>query len=209
MWVASPSVSPAPSPGTDQTKLMTSIARILPFAVPILALATVSTASSPPIAVDVLVAEIVAQNPERAFYLAEIDAARIGEKLSTRRTDPELSLELGRKRARDRAGVLAGEGTAWAVAVTQTFEWPGRLALRKAIANQQVELAELGLARFERALEAEAPQLAFGLHAAMRAWRPTALDTGEGTTLTPGRAVLLTLALTSFYIRRMLREEEL
>ncbi|GAA1446548.1 LysE family transporter [Mycobacterium cookii] len=38
--------------------------------------------------------------------------------------------------------------------------------------------------------------IAFGLHAAMRAWRPTALDTGEGTTLTPGRAVLLTLALT-------------
>ena len=38
--------------------------------------------------------------------------------------------------------------------------------------------------------------IAFGLHAAMRAWRPTALDTGEGATLTPGRAVLLTLALT-------------
>ncbi len=38
--------------------------------------------------------------------------------------------------------------------------------------------------------------IAFGLHAAMRAWRPTALATGEGTALTPGRAVLLTLALT-------------
>jgi L-lysine exporter family protein LysE/ArgO len=38
--------------------------------------------------------------------------------------------------------------------------------------------------------------IAFGLHAAMRAWRPTALDTGEGTALTPGKAVLLTLALT-------------
>ena len=38
--------------------------------------------------------------------------------------------------------------------------------------------------------------IAFGLHAAMRAWRPTALDTGGGTALTPGRAVLLTLALT-------------
>jgi L-lysine exporter family protein LysE/ArgO len=38
--------------------------------------------------------------------------------------------------------------------------------------------------------------IAFGLHAAMRAWRPTALDTGAGSALTPGRAVLLTLALT-------------
>ncbi|MCC5021578.1 MAG: TolC family protein [Candidatus Synoicihabitans palmerolidicus] len=52
------------------------------------------------------------------------------------------------------------------MSVTQTFEWPGRLALRQAFSNQQIELAELGLARFERALMAEARQLAFGLHAA-------------------------------------------
>jgi L-lysine exporter family protein LysE/ArgO len=39
--------------------------------------------------------------------------------------------------------------------------------------------------------------IAFGVHAAMRAWRPAALEAGGATTaLTPGRAVLLTLALT-------------
>jgi L-lysine exporter family protein LysE/ArgO len=39
--------------------------------------------------------------------------------------------------------------------------------------------------------------IGFGVHAAMRAWRPAALQAGETTTaLTPGRAVLLTLALT-------------
>lgn len=38
--------------------------------------------------------------------------------------------------------------------------------------------------------------IAFGVHAALRAWRPTALQAGDGTALTPGRAVLLTLALT-------------
>lgn len=38
--------------------------------------------------------------------------------------------------------------------------------------------------------------LAFGAHAAVRAWRPSRMDAGEGATLTPGRAVLLTLALT-------------
>lgn len=39
--------------------------------------------------------------------------------------------------------------------------------------------------------------IAFGLHAAMRAWRPAGLDAGgEGAALTPGRAVGLTLALT-------------
>ncbi|GAB3030843.1 transporter [Nocardioides flavus (ex Wang et al. 2016)] len=38
--------------------------------------------------------------------------------------------------------------------------------------------------------------IGFGVHAAMRAWRPSALEAGEGTSLTVGRAVLLTLALT-------------
>ena len=38
--------------------------------------------------------------------------------------------------------------------------------------------------------------IAFGVHAAMRAWRPVSLEAGEGTALTTGRAVLLTLALT-------------
>ena len=38
--------------------------------------------------------------------------------------------------------------------------------------------------------------IAFGVHAAMRAWRPKGLEAGEGTALTPARAVLLTLALT-------------
>src|SRR5918997_1671822 len=38
--------------------------------------------------------------------------------------------------------------------------------------------------------------IAFGIHAAMRAWRPTALSAGDGAVLTPGRAILVTLALT-------------
>jgi L-lysine exporter family protein LysE/ArgO len=38
--------------------------------------------------------------------------------------------------------------------------------------------------------------IAFGVHAAVRAWRPTGLTAGEGSALTPGRAVVLTLALT-------------
>jgi L-lysine exporter family protein LysE/ArgO len=38
--------------------------------------------------------------------------------------------------------------------------------------------------------------IAFGLHAAVRAWRPTAMQAGEGTSMTWQRAVLLTLALT-------------
>ncbi len=38
--------------------------------------------------------------------------------------------------------------------------------------------------------------IAFGVHAALRAWRPSTLEAGQGVAMTPTRAVLLTLALT-------------
>ncbi len=38
--------------------------------------------------------------------------------------------------------------------------------------------------------------IAFGIHAALRAWRPTAMDAEQGAQMTWGKAVLLTLALT-------------
>ena len=123
-------------------------------------------AEAVPVPVERLVAEIMQTNPELAFYREEILAAKAGQLDAGRRADPELSLEIGRKRVRDFNGTLAGEGTAWSVAVTQTFAWPGRAQLRKAIASRQVELAELGLAQFEAALAARARLLAFGLHAA-------------------------------------------
>lgn len=113
-----------------------------------------------------LIDEIAANNPELKFYEAEITAAKAGRRSAASLADPELSLDLGRKRVREATGALAGEGTAWSVSVRQTFEWPGRLALRKSIANRQVELAELGLARFRSALRARAETLAFGLYAA-------------------------------------------
>ena len=113
-----------------------------------------------------VVQEITAGNPELKFYEAEIAVAKSRLRGSALRSDPELSLEVGRKRVRDMTGTLAGSGTAWSVSVTQTFEWPGRLALRKAIANSQVELAELGLSRFQNALAGKARTLAYTVHAA-------------------------------------------
>lgn len=112
------------------------------------------------------VSDIIAHNPELKFYEAEIAAARAGRRIAGALADPELSLEAGRKRVRDSFGALAGEGTAWSVSVTQTFEWPGRLALRKAIANRQIELAELGLDRFRAALASRARLLAVALEVA-------------------------------------------
>lgn len=124
------------------------------------------SSASGSVSVTTLVAGIAANNPELKFYEAEIATARARGRVASALNDPELSVELGRKRVKDPTGTLAGEGTAWSVSVTQTFEWPGRLALRKAIANSNVELAELGLARFRHALESRASTLAYGLHAA-------------------------------------------
>ncbi len=131
------------------------------------------------VSLDVIVREIVAKNPELAFYEAEIDAAHAGARAAGSTADPELTVTGGRKRVHTSAGALAGEGTVWSVSVAQAFDWPGRLALRKAVANRQVELAELGLARFKAALAARARVLAYGLQAAQAQAAATAEVAGR------------------------------
>lgn len=120
---------------------------------------------TPALSLTSVVEEISASNPELKFYESEISVARARARGAAAFNDPELSFDVGRKRVKDMTGALSASGTAWSVSVTQTFEWPGRLALRKAIANSQVELAELGLTRFQNALTGRARTLAFTLHA--------------------------------------------
>jgi cobalt-zinc-cadmium efflux system outer membrane protein len=60
---------------------------------------------------------------------------------------PAVSTTLGEKQVR--SGGLSDEGDAWSVSVQQSFEWPGRIRLRKAIANHQMQLAKPGFAQFE------------------------------------------------------------
>jgi len=117
------------------------------------------------VSLPVIVDEIAANNPELKFYEAEIAAAKAGLHGAGTYNNPELGLDIGRRRLKDPSGAMIGEGAAWGVSVTQTFEWGGRRDLRKAIANRQVGLAELGLSRFKLALEARARSLAFGLYA--------------------------------------------
>ena len=112
------------------------------------------------------VAEVLQRNPEVKFYEAEIAAAKGERNAAGTLANPELNGSVGQKRARDAAGTLAGEGVAWSVGLSQTFEWPGRLGLRKAIANRQIGLAELGLARFKASLAARARTVAFASYAA-------------------------------------------
>lgn len=117
--------------------------------------------------VNQLASHIAASNPELAFYRAEIAAARAGRRVAGQWPNPELTAELGHKQVWERGGGRSlGDGAAWSVSVAQPFEWPGRLALRKAIASREIEIAELGLAQFERALGAQARRWAYAALAA-------------------------------------------
>jgi cobalt-zinc-cadmium efflux system outer membrane protein len=116
------------------------------------------------VTLDALVAEALERNPELKFYEAEIAAAKAGRKTAGLLVNPELSGGVGQKRVT--GGGLSAEGVAWSVSVVQPFEWPGRIGLRKAIANHDIELAHLGYERFRIALAGRVRTLAYGLFAA-------------------------------------------
>lgn len=128
--------------------------------------ARASDTESPVATIESLVADVTANNPELKFYEAEIAAARAGRQSTGLLANPELGADVGRKATTALDGTSPGGGAAWSVSVKQTFEWPGRLSLRKAIANSDVQLAELGLARFHAALAARARVLGHDLYAA-------------------------------------------
>ncbi len=148
----------------------------------ILALPLLAAEPKPPapITLDGLVAQALAENPELKFYEAEIAAAKGERKAAGAWANPEIAGELGRKRVR---GDVAAEGTAWAVSVQQTFEWPGRVSLRKAIADRQVQLADAGLDQFRAALAAEVLRRAFALFTAQRRAEATREVSGRGEEL--------------------------
>ena len=133
-----------------------------------LAAMTASGAETNVYSLEDFVAEVLSRNPEVKFYESEIAAARGERRTAGALANPELNGNIGHKRTSDAAGTLAGEGVAWSVGVSQTFEWPGRLGLRKAIANRQIGLAESGLAQFKASLAARARTVAFANFAAQR-----------------------------------------
>jgi cobalt-zinc-cadmium efflux system outer membrane protein len=118
------------------------------------------------VSLDELVTQVVRSNPELEFYRAELAAAEGGRQSAAQWSNPELSGDVGYKEAWLRSGPKLGDGVAWSVSVAQTFEFPGRLSLRKALANGQIAMARLGLAQAEAALAGRARTLGFQLHAA-------------------------------------------
>jgi cobalt-zinc-cadmium efflux system outer membrane protein len=112
-------------------------------------------ASAESIALPALVEKTVANHPELRFYEAEIQAAKAGKKTAGTFKNPDLQTGIGNWRVRDLSTGGVSDGPTWSVTLTQTIEWPGRLALRKAIAQKQIQIAELGLTQFRRTVASQ------------------------------------------------------
>lgn len=117
------------------------------------------------LSLEALINEVVAANPELAIYEEAIAAAQGERRQAGRWSNPEFSLEAGRQRVRGTGGAGSAEGLAWAASVAQPIEFPGRLALRKAIADANVDLARVGLEHFRQLLAHRVEVLAHQLHA--------------------------------------------
>jgi cobalt-zinc-cadmium efflux system outer membrane protein len=110
---------------------------------------------------EALVRQALEKNPELNFYAAEIVAAKGERRTAGEWQNPEVTTDGGAKIVRDYHGNTLGEGVTWTLSAAQTFEYPGRVSLRKAIANHQIALAEVGLEGFRAVLAARVRAAAF------------------------------------------------
>ena len=110
---------------------------------------------------ETLVKQALQRNPELNFFVAEIAAAKGALRTAGTFRNPEFSRDVGYKNSRDNSGGLSGDGAILALSFSQTFEYPGRIALRKAIANHDLALAELHLQQFRLTLAARVRTLAY------------------------------------------------
>lgn len=108
-------------------------------------------ADSEAVDVDTLVARALDSNPELAVYEAAINFARANERQAGLWENPELSIGGGQNKIKSGGGVARGHVITASLA--QRIEFPKRVELRKAIANGDVRIAELGLRRFRDELE--------------------------------------------------------
>lgn len=139
---------------------------------PILPAAATSAADTGAISIDRLVDDVVANNAERQFYERELAAARGGRMAAGRLADPEMIVEFGEKTTTGASPVVGGggrtlgPGPAYQISIVQPLEFNGRIALRRAIADRQIDLAMLGYQQYTLTLGARARTLAYGLFTA-------------------------------------------
>src|ERR1700720_1668412 len=126
---------------------------------------SVSTAARPR-SIASLIEEAYQKNPNVHFYEQEIAAARGGRRIVGSRPNPDLSGQVGGKIYNSLGGKYLGTGPVWTVSLTQTFEFPGRVTLRKAVADKEIALARIGLEQFRLSLRNRIEMLCYRLLAA-------------------------------------------
>src|SRR3954464_10678868 len=87
-----------------------------------------------------LTAEALQNNAELRSFEQGVAAAKGTVRTAGTIRNPEFNTQAGYKNSRDNSGGPAADGPTWAVSFSQAFEYPGRIALRKAIANHDVDL---------------------------------------------------------------------
>src|ERR1700731_3213520 len=132
----------------------------------LLAFAVAGSAAAEPRSIASLIEEAYQKNPELHFYEQEIAVARGDRRTAGTWPNPDLSGQIGGKSYNSLGGKYLGTGPVWSVSLTQTFEFPGRLGLRKAIADKQIALAQLGLEQFRVSLRNQIEMLCYRLLAA-------------------------------------------
>ena len=110
---------------------------------------------------EALVKQALQRNPELNFFVAEIAAAKGVVRTAGTVRNPELNSEVGYKNSRETSGGASGDGAILALSFSQTLEYPGRIALRKAIAKHDLVLAGLHLQQFRLTLAARVRSLAY------------------------------------------------
>lgn len=107
-----------------------------------------------------LLGQVMENNPELRSFEADVSIARAQRRQAGSWKNPDVALQYGDRRLTSADGNLA-KGYTEGATLTQVFEFPGKASLRKAIADQDLELADLGLKQFQAALIGRVKLLAY------------------------------------------------
>ena len=124
-----------------------------------------------PVTLSALVEKTVAHHPELRFYEAEVATAVGEQKHAVAIKNPDIQTGVGNWRVRDLATSEVTDGPMWSVTLTQTVEWPGRIALRRAIAQKKLDIAKLGVSQFRRSIASQVEKQGWQLLAAQEKTR--------------------------------------
>ena len=113
------------------------------------------------ITIDGLVSMGMAQNAELQSFEAAVAEARGQRRQANFFKNPNVAVGVGSREVRDNQNVIQGTGMTLNATILQEFQFPGKGTLRKAIANKNIQIAELGLTQFRLALAAQIKALGY------------------------------------------------